>query len=151
MVKVFREIWPQNLTRMWQCGNSWLCSWICPRSQSIWQTTLCDDIFFEVYLLNMDVILTLSIKFRLSWDSNTVDCRQVAELEKVLSDRQNIRSLARKIIMLSDQSKKQLKASIRVKKTNKTSTTTSRSSPQGLVYYWQVAWPTFFSNRCAKV
>ena len=64
----------------------------------------------------MDVILTLSIKFRLSWDSNTVDCRQVAELEKVLSDRQNIRSFARKIIMLSDQSKKQLKASIRVKK-----------------------------------
>ena len=63
----------------------------------------------------MDVILTLSIKFRLSWDSNTVDCRQVAELEKVLSDRQNIRSFAWKIIMLSDQSKKQLKASIREK------------------------------------
>jgi len=38
-------------------------------------------------------------KFRLSWDSNTVDCRQVAEED------------------------------------------------QGLVYYWQVAWPTFFSNR----
>jgi len=38
-------------------------------------------------------------KFRLSWDSNTVDCRQVAE------------------------------------------------DDQGLVYYWQVAWPTFFSNR----
>ena len=35
----------------------------------------------------MDVILTLSIKFRLSWDSNTVDCRQVAELDKVLTVR----------------------------------------------------------------
>merc|ERR1712038_2076907 len=38
-------------------------------------------------------------KFRLSWDSNTVDCRQVAELDK------------------------------------------------GLVYYWQVAWPTFFLKQ----
>ena len=35
----------------------------------------------------MDVILTFSIKFRLSWDSNTVDCRQVAELDKVLTVR----------------------------------------------------------------
>ena len=99
----------------------------------------------------MDVILTLSIKFRLSWDSYTVDCRQVAELDKVLSDRQNVRSFAPKIIMLSDQSKKHFKASIREKKNNKTSTKTSRSPPQGLVYYWQVAWPTFFSNRCARV
>ena len=37
----------------------------------------------QIYLINMDVILTLSIKFRLSWDSNTVDCRQVAEEEQV--------------------------------------------------------------------
>ena len=63
----------------------------------------------------MDVILTLSIKFRLSWDSNTMDCRQVAKLDKVLSDRQNVRSFAPKMIMLSDQSKKHLKASIREK------------------------------------
>ena len=63
----------------------------------------------------MDVILTLSIKFRLSWDSNTVDCRQVAKLDKVLSDRQNVRSFAPKIILLSDQSKNHLKASIREK------------------------------------
>ena len=151
MVKVFREIWPQNLLRMWQCGNSWLCSWICPRFKSIWQTTLCDDLFFEIYLLMMDVIFTLSIKFRLSWDSNTVDCRQVAELDKVLSDRQNVGSFAPKIIMLLDQSKKHLKAFTREIENNKTSTKISRSLPQGLVYYWQVAWPTFFSNRCAKV
>ena len=98
----------------------------------------------------MDVILTLSIKFRLSWDSNTVDCRQVAEQDKVLSDRQNVRSFAPKIIMLSDQSKKHLKASIRAKNQQDLNQNFPLS-PQGLVYYWQVAWPTFFSNRCAKV
>ena len=61
---------------------------------------MCDDLFSQIYLINMDVILTLSIKFRLSWDSNTVDCRQVAEQDKVLSDRQNVRSSVLKIIML---------------------------------------------------
>ena len=114
------------------------------------QTSLCDDLFLQIYLINMDFILTLSIKFRLSWDSNTVDCRQVAEQDKVLSDRQNVRSFAPKIIMLSDQSKKHLKASIR-EKNQQDLNQNFQISPQGLVYYWQVAWPTFFSNRCAKV
>ena len=113
------------------------------------QTSLCDDLFLQIYLINMDVILTLSIKFRLSWDSNTVDCRQVAELDKVLSDRQNVRSFAPKIIMLSDQSKKHFKASIR-EKNQQDLNQNFQISPQGLVYYWQVAWPTFFSNRCPR-
>ena len=96
------------------------------------QTSLCDDLFLQIYLINMDFILTLSIKFRLSWDSNTVDCRQVAELDKVLSDRQNVRSFAPKIIMLSDQSKKHLKASIREKKKQQDLNQNFPFSPPGL-------------------
>jgi len=71
-------------------------------------------------------------KFRLGWDSSTAVCKQVDAQNKDCHEVLNRDSLT------SD-----------VDSSNNFDTDTfGKDSSEAMVYYWEVHWPTFFSNRC---
>lgn len=82
-----------------------------------------DDITVWEFLA---VQLDLS-KFRLGWDSSTAQCRQVDKEDRGGVDEGVTNTTTLELSKGCD---------------------TPGGSSDAMVYYWEVHWPTFFSNRC---
>ena len=71
-------------------------------------------------------------KFRLGWDSSTAVCKQVDAQNKDCHE-----------VLNRDSRTSDVDSS-----NNFDTDTFGKDSSEAMVYYWEVHWPTFFSNRC---
>ena len=83
-------------------------------------------------------------KFRLGWDSSTAQCKQLDVQTKEISDRQNTGTTVEDETSPSYEGVSNSPTLV----LSNGCDTNGEDASEAMVYYWEVHWPTFFSNRC---